>query len=116
MAAAIVVVLTVVTLVAALLEAWWLAVTAICGLAGAALLAALDVDRRMRLLARETRREVRRELGASGERYTTTLKELEALVAATQILNAQLVGRLDRLQGSIEQAVERPRADPTADG
>lgn len=116
-------VLTALGVVGAVLEIWWLVVGAALVLLSLTLLAAIDADRRVRALRAFIRQEVRRTGKVSVKNPTPAAPAppvTEAdLTGAVQLLQAQYVGRLDRMQGALDQAVARlrtegPVAQPTA--
>lgn len=108
-------VLSVLALVGALLEWWWLVVLAAMALLSAILLVALDADRRVRSLRPYIRGEMVRS-GSRPDRRAPARAEAppvaEAdIVGAVKVLQAQYVGRLDRMQGSLDEAVALVRAE-----
>lgn len=114
-------VLSIIGLVGSLLELWWLVVLAGMALLSATLLVALDADRRVRSLRPYIRGEVVRSSRAPkapkpAAAQSPAVSEVD-IVGAVKVLQAQYVGRMDRLQTSLDEAValvrdERP-APPT---
>ncbi|GGK73602.1 hypothetical protein [Ornithinimicrobium pekingense] len=96
-------VLTVVAVVAAVLHWWWLVVLAGMLLVSAALLVALDADRRVR----ELRTFVRAQVAAIDTTGGRAAPSTEDVVGTVRVLQAQYTGRLDRLQDTVEQALRR---------
>lgn len=96
-------VLTVVAVIGAALEWWWLTVLPAMLLVSAALLAALDADRRVR----ELRNFVREEFAAIDPTPSRAAPTTEDVVGTVRALQAQYTGRLDRLQDAVEQALRR---------
>jgi hypothetical protein len=95
--------LTVVAVVGVLLQWWWLTVLAAMVLSGAALLTALDADRRVR----ELRFFVRQEIAAVDTSGGRSAPSTEDVIGTVRSLQAQYTGRLDRLQDTVEQALRR---------
>jgi hypothetical protein len=108
--------LTVLATVAALAELWWLTVLAAMTLLAGAFLLALDADRRVRSFPEFSADLARRTVAS----YKPPKQPAPVVVAApateqdvlgaVRVLQAQYVGRLDRLQTSLEQELGRLRA------
>lgn len=108
---------------------WWLAAAGAMTLVSLAFLVALDTHRRVRVLRswlqREVRRELQRELRRLDKRVAQVGRGVEATRAAVaaaaeeppapqvtadtvgtvRLLQAQFVGRLDRMQAALDEAV-----------
>lgn len=107
--------LSVVGLVGAVLELWWLVVLAGMALLSGTFLAALDADRRVRSLRPYIRGEVVRSSRAPkapkpAAAQTPAVSEVD-IVGAVKVLQAQYVGRMDRMQTSLDEAVSLVRAE-----
>ncbi|NLG22396.1 MAG: hypothetical protein GX555_13315 [Actinomycetales bacterium] len=107
--------LTVLAIIGAVLEWWWLPTAAAMLLLSGAFLAAIDSDRRVRSLRAQVRREVRRAGGVSHKAAGPThvappVTDLD-VTGAVQLLQAQYTGRLDRMQEALDQAVAQLRAE-----
>ncbi|GAA1149568.1 hypothetical protein [Ornithinicoccus hortensis] len=117
-------VLSIIGLVGSLLELWWLVVLAGMALLSATLLVALDADRRVRSLRPYIRGEVVRSSRAPkapkpAATQSPAVSEVD-IVGAVKVLQAQYVGRMDRLQTSLDEAValvrdERAATPPRSD-
>jgi hypothetical protein len=110
-------VLTAAAVVAVLLDWWWLAAAALMTLVSATFLVALDADRRVRTLRKAV-------LSRSDVASSRTAPELTAqppavteadVVGAVRVLQAQYVGRMDRLQNTLDQTLEVMRAEARGD-
>lgn len=98
--------LSLVAVVGAVGQRWWLVVLAGTVLLSAVLLVALDADRRVRETRRFLHRELRR-LDGSGAPPGPPAPSADDVVGTVRALQAQYTGRLDRLQDSVEQVLRR---------
>lgn len=101
--------------IGAVLTWWWLVVLAGMSLLSAALLVSMDANRKTRYLRNQLRSEaarIRQEAAApqatSVAQIPPPISELD-VVGAVKVLQAQYVGRLDRLQDSVDSAVDALR-------
>jgi hypothetical protein len=95
--------LTLVAVVGAVLQWWWLVVLAVMVLVSATFLVALDADRRVRELRSYVRTQVA-SIDTSGGRAAPSQEDVVGTVRALQ---AQYTGRLDRLQDTLEASLRR---------
>ena len=95
--------LTLVAVVGAVLQWWWLVVLAVMVLVSATFLVALDADRRVRELRSYVRTQVA-SIDTSGGRSAPSQEDVVGTVRALQ---AQYTGRLDRLQDTLEASLRR---------
>lgn len=110
---AVAVALSLLVLLGVAFERWLLATAAVCALLSASLLVCLDTWRRVRSLRTFVRDEVRR---AAARQATAASSAQPAAreapeVDAVLLLQAQYVGRLDRLQAGLEALVEHASAE-----
>lgn len=112
-------VLSVVAIVAAVSELWWLLTAAVMLLLSSACIAALDADRRTISLRAHVSKEIKRIRAevAAAPRETVANSEQD-VAGAVRLLQAQYASRLDRLQTSIENTLQQQgstKAAPPAD-
>lgn len=103
-------VLTVAAVIAAAQEWWWLVVGCAMVLLTAALVVALDADRRVRSLRPYIRDEVTRGGPAAPAQVAPPVSEVD-VIGAVRVLQAQYTGRLDRMQAALDEAVALVRAE-----
>lgn len=93
-------------------EQWLLATAAGCALLSAALLVSLDAWRRVRVLRSFVRDEISRvatRQAKAADADRSPAQPQPDVVGAVRLLQAQYVGRLERLQASVESLVEQPK-------
>lgn len=95
--------LSLVALVGAVLQWWWLVVLAVMALLTATFLVALDADRRVR----ELRSYVRTQVASIDTTGGRAAPSQEDVVGTVRALQAQYTGRLDRLQDTLEASLRR---------
>lgn len=108
--------LTLVATAGALASAWWLVVACAMLLVSGTFLLVLDAARRLRYLPNRIRHVVRkatppRKAPKQAEPAATAAPPTQQDVIGTvRVLQAQYLGRLDRLQGDVEEALAALRA------
>lgn len=114
------VLLSLVAVLAAVFELWWLLAAAVMLLGSASFLTALDASRRVSALRAHTGKELKRirsEIAATP--VVTTPATAQDVTGTVRVLQAQYTARLDRMHAAIEHAVGflegRERRDVTAD-
>lgn len=104
-------IITVVAVVAAVFELWWLVTAAIMLVLSAGCLAAVDANRRVILLRAFVIKDLKRtraELTGGSQKQPAE----RDVLGAVRLLQAQYTARLDRLQGSIENALGQDTGSP----
>lgn len=104
--------LTVLAVVAAAQSLWWLVTACVMALLSAIFAVVLDANRKTRYLRTQLRAEasrIRQESGVTRaepvDPIPPTITEFD-VVGAVQVLQAQYVGRMDRMQQTLDRAVE----------
>lgn len=104
--AGLAVVLVAVGVAGAAVQWWWLVVLAALALQAAVLLVALDADRRVR----ELRGFVKDQIGQIDMTGGRGAPAQEDVVGTVRLLQEQYLGRLDRLQDTVEASLRRDDA------
>lgn len=100
-------VLSVMAVVAAATEVWWLLAFALTVLLSAGFIAALDADRRVISLQRTTAKDLKRVRAEIAARPKGSAEASEQnILGSVRLLQAQYTGRLDRMQTSIENSLK----------
>lgn len=103
-------VLSVMAVIAAATEVWWLLVLALTLLLSASFVAALDADRRVISVQRTTARDLKRVRAEIAARPKDSAAASEQnILGSVRLLQAQYTGRLDRMQTSIENSLKVDR-------